>query len=182
MGWLIGVDVGGTFTDLYAFEPASRRIVVHKVPSTPADPSLAIIAGLEALSGRYGVDLGEMERFAHGTTVATNALIQRKGGRLALITTKGFRDLLEIGRQIRPHVYDIQTDYPPPLVPRERRLEVAERIGPRGEVIGELTDEEIARVVAELGELDVEGVAICTLFSFLNPEHERRLSEAIGRA
>ena len=180
VSWLIGVDVGGTFTDLYAFEPATRRIVVHKVPSTPADPSLAIIAGLEALASRHGVDLGRMERFAHGTTVATNALIQRRGGRLALITTKGFRDLLEIGRQIRPHVYDIQNDFPPPLVARERRLEAAERVGSRGEVIAGLTDTEIDNVVAELGGLDVDGVAICLLFSFLNPDHERRLAEAIS--
>lgn len=182
MSWLIGVDVGGTFTDLFAFEPSSRRTHVHKVPSTPADPSEAIVLGLEGLRDRYGVDLGNMERFAHGTTVATNALIQRKGGRLALVTTKGFRDLLEIGRQIRPRVYDIQTDYPPPLVPRERRFEAAERVGSRGEVLSELTEAEIARVAAEVAAADVDGVAICLLFSFLNPEHERRLAAAIARA
>ena len=179
MGWLIGVDVGGTFTDLFAFEPESGRIVVHKVPSTPADPSIAIVSGLEGLRARHGVDLSSMERFAHGTTVATNALIQRRGGRLALVTTKGFRDLLEIGRQIRPRVYDIQTDYPPPLVPRERRLEAAERIGPRGEVLEALTDSEAERVAAEVAAAGVEGVAICLLFSFLNPDHERRLAAAI---
>ncbi|MDX2155662.1 MAG: hydantoinase/oxoprolinase family protein [Hyphomicrobiaceae bacterium] len=182
MGWLIGVDVGGTFTDLYAFETASRRIVVHKVPSTPADPSQAIVAGLQGLEKRLGVDLAAMERFAHGTTVATNALIQRRGGKLALVTTKGFRDLLEIGRQIRPKVYDIQTDYPPPLVPRERRFEAAERVGSRGEVLSELTDAEVARVAAEVTAADVDGVAICLLFSFLNPSHERRLAEAIAQA
>ena len=182
MGWFIGVDVGGTFTDLFAFEPASRRIVVHKVPSTPADPSEAIIAGLEGLRDRHGVDLGNMERFAHGTTVATNALIQRRGGRLALVTTKGFRDLLEIGRQIRPRVYDIQTDYPPPLVPRERRFEAAERVGSRGEVVAVLTDREVERVAVEVAASDVDGVAICLLFSFLNPAHERRMAEAIARA
>ncbi|MGE0698951.1 MAG: hydantoinase/oxoprolinase family protein [Hyphomicrobiaceae bacterium] len=182
MSWLIGVDVGGTFTDLFAFEPGGGKIVVHKVPSTPADPSEAIIAGLEGLRDRHGVDLGAMERFAHGTTVATNALIQRRGGRLALVTTKGFRDLLEIGRQIRPRVYDIQTDYPPPLVPRERRLEAAERIGSRGEVLLGLTDDEAVRVATEVAAADVDGVAICLLFSFLNPAHEQRLAEAIRRA
>ena len=182
MSWLIGVDVGGTFTDLFAFEPESRRIVVHKVPSTPADPSVAIIAGLEGLASLHGVDLGRMARFAHGTTVATNALIQRRGGRLALVTTKGFRDLLEIGRQIRPRVYDIQTDYPPPLIPRERRLEVEERVGPRGEVLTELSEAEAGRVAAEVARLDVDGVAICLLFSFLNPDHERRVADAIRRA
>ena len=181
VSWLIGVDVGGTFTDLFAFAPAEGRIVVHKVPSTPADPSRAIVAGLEGLRDRHGVDLSAMERFAHGTTVATNALIQRKGGRLALVTTKGFRDLLEIGRQIRPRVYDIQTDYPPPLVPRERRLEAAERVGSRGEVLLELTEAEVERVAAAVAALDVDGVAICLLFSFLNPAHERRLADAIRR-
>jgi N-methylhydantoinase A len=176
---MIGVDVGGTFTDLFAFDPRSGRIVVHKVPSTPADPSEAIVAGLEGLSGSLGVDLASMERFAHGTTVATNALIQRRGGRLALVTTKGFRDLLEIGRQIRPHVYDIQTDYPPPLIPRERRLEARERVGSKGEVLTVLTDDERRRVAAEVAALNVEGVAICLLFSFLNPEHEQRIALAI---
>ncbi|MEZ5855034.1 MAG: hydantoinase/oxoprolinase family protein [Hyphomicrobiaceae bacterium] len=182
MAWLIGVDVGGTFTDLYAFEPDSRRIVVHKVPSTPADPSRAIIAGLEALAARHGVDLGQMQRFAHGTTVATNAPIQRRGGKPALLTTKGFRDLLEIGRQIRPHVYDIQNDYPPPLVPRERRLEATERVGSRGEVLTGLDEKDVQRVTGELAGLDIDGVAICLLFSFLNPEHERQLAAAISKA
>lgn len=182
MSWMVGVDVGGTFTDLYAFEPHSRRIVVHKVPSTPADPSQAILTGLEGLRDHHGVDLAVMERFAHGTTVATNALIQRRGGRLALISTKGFRDLLEIGRQIRPHVYDVQTDFPPPLVPRERRLEVGERVGSRGEVLVALTDAEIERVVAEVSGLAIDGVAICLLFSFLNPRHEQRLADALSRA
>ena len=128
VGWLIGVDVGGTFTDLFAFDPGTRRTEVHKVPSTPDDPSRAIVAGLEGLRDRKGVPIAEMTRFAHGTTVATNALIQRRGGRLALITTKGFRDLLEIGRQVRPRIYDLQADYPPPLIPRERCFEADERV------------------------------------------------------
>ena len=181
MSWLIGVDVGGTFTDLFAFDATKKKVVVQKVPSTPGDPSLAIVAGLEVLRDRHGVDLAAMERFAHGTTVATNALIQRRGGRLALVTTKGFRDLLEIGRQIRPHVYDIQTDYPPPLIPRERRFEADERVGSRGEVITPLAASEADRVAGAIADLDVDGVAICLLFSFLNPVHERRLAEAIRR-
>ena len=182
MGWLIGVDVGGTFTDLFAFEPPTGRIAVHKVPSTPADPSIAIVEGLQGLKDRHGVDLGAMERFAHGTTVATNALIQRKGGKLALVTTAGFRDLLEIGRQIRPRVYDIQTDYPPPLIPRERRFEAVERIGSRGEVIVGLEEAEVRQVAAAIAGAGVDGVAICLLFSFLNPDHERRLAAAIREA
>jgi N-methylhydantoinase A len=182
VAWLIGVDVGGTFTDVFAFNAADGRSVVHKVPSTPADPSRAIVRGLEEIASRHGVDLRAMARFAHGTTVATNALIQRRGGRLALVTTQGFRDLLEIGRQIRPRVYDIQTDYPPPLIPRQLRLEAAERVGARGEVLHPLTEAEAERVAAAVAGADVDGVAICLLFSFLNPEHEQRIAAAIRRA
>ena len=185
MGWLIGVDVGGTFTDLFAFDPDTRRTEVHKVPSTPDDPSRAIVAGLEGLRDRKGVPIAEMTRFAHGTTVATNALIQRRGGRLALITTKGFRDLLEIGRQVRPRIYDLQADYPPPLIPRERCFEADERVGPRGEILTTLSEAEISRVVGEVldpahGPLD--GVAICLLFSFLEPVHEQRLADGFRKA
>ena len=185
MAWLIGVDVGGTFTDLYAVDPVTGRTALHKVPSTPDDPSRAIVAGLEGLRDRKGVAIADMARFAHGTTVATNALIQRRGGRLALVTTKGFRDLLEIGRQVRPKIYDLQADYPPPLIPRERCFEADERIGPRGEVITALDETEVARVVGAV--LDpahgpIEGVAICLLFSFLAPGHEQRLAAALRKA
>ena len=182
MGWLIGVDVGGTFTDVFAFDPDSGVTRHHKVPSTPSEPSEAIIDGLQGLANRYGVPLASIARFAHGTTVATNALIQRRGGKLALVTTAGFRDLLEIGRQIRPRVYDIQTDYPPPLIPRERRFEVSERIGSRGEVITALADTEIDRVITDIAGAKVDGVAICLLFSFLSPEHEQRVATAIRKA
>ena len=99
MGWLLGVDVGGTFTDFYAVNTDTGESVVHKAPSSPEDSSKTIVSGLDALAEKQGIPLGELERFAHGTTVATNALIQRRGGRMALITTRGFKDLLEIGRQ-----------------------------------------------------------------------------------
>jgi N-methylhydantoinase A len=182
VGWLIGVDVGGTFTDVYAFDPATGRTEVHKVPSTPEDPSLAIVAGLEGLRDRKGVSIADMERFAHGTTVATNSLIQRRGGRLALVTTKGFRDLLEIGRQVRPRIYDLQADYPTPLIPRERCFEANERVAADGRIVAPLDEAEIARVVDAVldpaGGAPVEGVAICLLFSFLEPSHERRLADA----
>ena len=114
MSWVIGVDVGGTFTDFFALDEASGEVWLHKAPSTPDDPGRAIVEGLEAFATRPCVRLErKVRRLAHGTTVATNALIQRKGGKVALITTRGFRDLLEIGRQIRPHMYDLQADYPP---------------------------------------------------------------------
>src|ERR1700704_6071147 len=128
MAWMIGVDVGGTFTDFFAFDDADDRIVLHKVASTPGNPALAVIAGLREVSERHGIDLSAITRLSHGTTVATNALIQRRGGKVALVVTEGFRDLIEIGRQIRPHVFSLQDDYPAPLVPRELRFEAPERI------------------------------------------------------
>ena len=105
--WFIGVDVGGTFTDFHAMHISDGRVFLHKTPSTPSDPSLAIMTGLDALLEKSGIDVGEIVRLAHGTTVATNALIQRRGARVAVITTEGFKDLLEIGRQIRPKMYDL---------------------------------------------------------------------------
>ena len=117
MAWMIGVDVGGTFTDFFAFDDADDRIVLHKVASTPANPAQAVIAGLRELGATHGIDLAAITRLSHGTTVATNALIQRRGGKVALVLTEGFRDLIEIGRQIRPHVFSLQDDYPAPLVP-----------------------------------------------------------------
>ncbi|MEM7425345.1 MAG: hydantoinase/oxoprolinase family protein [Pseudomonadota bacterium] len=178
-GWQVGVDVGGTFTDVFAVEAASGQSVSHKVPSTPHDPSEAIGNALALLQDRFGVDVSAIEEFAHGTTVATNALIQRKGGRIALITTKGFRDLLTIGRQVRPLIYDLQADYPDPLVPPDLRIEVEERVGSRGEVLTALSEDEIERAVEAVRALQPDGVAVCLLFSFLNSSHEQRLAEVL---
>ncbi|WEJ81135.1 hydantoinase/oxoprolinase family protein (plasmid) [Paracoccus versutus] len=181
--WVIGVDVGGTFTDFSARRLSTGQSVLHKRPSTPHDPSEAILNGLRELQDKAGIDGEDIVRFAHGTTVATNALLQRKGPKTGLVTTKGFRDLLEIGRQVRPAIYDLQTDAPPPLVEREHRLEVCERIGPRGEAIVALTEAEIDAIIAELGPMsDVESLAVCLIFSFLNPEHEERIAAALRRA
>lgn len=181
--WVIGVDVGGTFTDFSARQLSTGRSVLHKRPSTPHDPSEAILNGLQELQAKAGIDGDDIARFAHGTTVATNALLQRKGAKTALVTTKGFRDLLEIGRQVRPAIYDLQADAPPPLVARENRLEVDERIGPQGEAVVALTPEAIDAVIAALGPMeDVEALAICSIFAFLNPVHEQQLAAALRRA
>ena len=183
MTWVLGVDVGGTFTDFSIRNDATGETHIHKRPSTPDDPSRAIIEGFGELLEKIGLDGMAVSRFAHGTTVATNALLQRKGGRLALVTTAGFRDLLEIGRQVRPKVYDLQIDAPPPLIPRQQRFEVNERIGPDGVVIKALTEAEIATVVEAIGNAGaVDGVAVCLLFSFLNPSHEQQLGAAIRKA
>ena len=115
--WVIGVDVGGTFTDFSARNKKDHHIQVHKRPSTPDDPSRAILEGLRELLDIADIDGAKISRIAHGTTVATNALLQRRGAKISVVTTKGFRDLLEIGRQVRPKIYDLQADAPPPLAP-----------------------------------------------------------------
>lgn len=181
--WIIGVDVGGTFTDFSARNVTSGAMVVHKRPSTPGDPSEAILTGFSELRDKIGLANMEVQRFAHGTTVATNALLQRKGAEVAVVTTRGFRDLLEIGRQVRPAIYDLQQDAPPPLADRRHRLEVTERIGPDGVVIEPLTDDAIDAVLAEITALDdVQAVAVCLLFSYINPDHERRIAARICAA
>ena len=177
MSATLGVDVGGTFTDFFLVDDATGETRTHKVASTPDDPSRAILEGLRALAPRDGLAF-----LAHGTTVATNALIQRRGGKVALITTKGFKDLLEIGRQTRPKIYDLKADHPEPLVPREHRFEVAERVGPAGEVILPLGDADIRRAIADVQASGAESVAVCFLFSFLNPRHEQRMGEALRAA
>jgi N-methylhydantoinase A len=179
MSWVVGVDVGGTFTDFCLFNRATNEVVVHKVPSTPEDPSRAILDGLATAKKQHDIRSEDISHFAHGTTVATNALIQRTGGRVALITTVGFRDLIEIGRQVRPRIYDLKVDAPEPLVCRQLRFEVRERIGPKGEVITPLTDGEVRRVVELIASSDVDCCAVCLLFSFLNGDHERRIVAAL---
>ncbi|MBM86370.1 MAG: methylhydantoinase [Rhodospirillaceae bacterium] len=181
MSWLIGVDVGGTFTDFCALEQTSGKMIFHKIPSTPANPARAILDGAVAMCDANGISAEHVIRLGHGTTVATNALIQRKGGRVGLITTKGFRDVLEIGRQVRPKQYSLQEDYPAPLVPRARRFELNERVGSMGQVHIRPSDDEIEDVVRKVVETGVDACAIGLLFSFLNPECEQRVAETFSR-
>ena len=164
----LGVDVGGTFTDLVA--AVDGRLILAKVPSTPRDQAQGVLAAVE----RSGIDPGEVTGFSHGTTVATNALLERSGGaRTALVTTDGFRDVLEIGRQARPALYDLTRDREPALVPRDLRFTVVERCGPGGELVP-LDDQSVRHVAEALRESEVEAVAVCLLFSFLHPDHEER--------
>ncbi len=189
--WL-GVDVGGTFTDLVAVG-GDGRMIFGKVPSVPADPSEAVLDAVRR-AGLAGSGAGRdvVERFAHGTTVATNALLERRGARTALVTTRGFADVIEIGRQNRPALYDLTRDRPPPLVPRELRYTVAERTGPDG-VIVPLDIRSLRDVVAALTALPAEAqisgspqrlaaVAVCLLFSFARPEHERQVVDVLRAA
>jgi N-methylhydantoinase A len=179
MGWTIGVDVGGTFTDFYAANEEAGIFHVGKTSSTPANPAEAILNGLVALCEKHDIPLDEIGRLSHGTTVGTNALIQRTGSRVALITTQGFRDLLEIGRQTRPHMYDLQKDHPAPLVEREHRIELRERIGADGEVVRAPESGEIAAVVDRAIAVGAQACAIGFLFAFRNPEHARRVAAAL---
>jgi N-methylhydantoinase A len=150
--WRVGVDSGGTFTDVCLVDAASGDIRVWKVPSTPDDPSRAIAHGVvEGLREAAEATPGEVEYFGHGTTVATNALIQHRGAETGLITTEGFRDLLEIGRQRRPHLYDLQADKPPVLIPRARRHEVRERLRHDGRIDTPLDLAQVREAASRLG-------------------------------
>ena len=178
----IGVDIGGTFTDFHVLDEATGAVFTGKRPSTPDDPARAIIEGLEVLASRHGIDLGGLRRLSHGTTVGTNALIQRRGGRVAMVTTRGFRDLLEIGRQTRPHMYSLTEDHPPPLVERRHRFEIDERMDAAGEAVAGLTDDAVAAAVEQVRASGAEACAVCLLFAFRNPEHENRIADAVRAA
>ncbi len=170
--WRIGVDSGGTFTDVCLFDEATGRVEVWKVPSTPDDPSRGIAEGIEQGIGRVGAAPTEVSYFGHGTTVATNALIQHRGVRTGLITTDGFRDLLEIGRQKRPDLYDLQADKPETLVSRDLRMEVPERIRHDGTVETKLDEDAVRLAVRALKAAGVKAVAVCFLYGFVRTEHE----------
>jgi N-methylhydantoinase A len=180
MAWRIGVDSGGTFTDLCLFDDVSSRVEVWKVPSTPDDPSRGIAEGVDEGIRRVGATLADVGYFGHGTTVATNALIQLRGVRTGLITTDGFRDLLEIGRQKRPDLYDMQADKPECLVSRALRLEVVERVRHDGSVELALDEAGLRTAAETLRDAGVQAVAICFLYSFLRPAHEQRAREIVA--
>jgi N-methylhydantoinase A len=171
---LLGVDVGGTFTDAVLFD--GEHVHTAKLPTTPQDQSLAVIAAIEAVLGQAGASATEVESFAHGMTVGTNALLEERGARTALIATRGFADLLEIGRQDRPELYRLCTPKPASLVDADLRFEASERIGPDG-VVEPLAGEEPARLAELLSESGAEAVAICLLFSYLDPSHEQRIAD-----
>lgn len=181
MRYMVGVDVGGTFTDVTLVDSDRGSIKNHKVPSTPKDPSRAIMTGIEQILEKNSVPFNEVEYLAHGTTVATNALIERKGAKTALIVTKGFRDLLEIARQTRPHLYDLFKEKPETVIPGDLRFEVEERLYADGSVRTPIDIDELRVVIERLKQEEVTSVAVCFLFSYNNPIHEKLAVEEIKR-
>ena len=170
---LLGVDVGGTFTDAVLLDGGT--VHTAKVPTTPREESTGVMRAVEEVLRRAGAEAGDVEVFAHGMTVGTNALLEERGARTALIATRGFTDLLEIGRQDRPHLYRLCAPKPTPLVGPGLRFGAAERIGPEG-VVEVLAEEEPERLAAAIAASGAEAVAICLLFSYLDPGHEQRLA------
>ena len=177
MSAIVGIDVGGTFTDLYLSPGGGQPDRVVKVPSTPDDPSRGLADALEA----SGVAPGELSLILHGTTIATNAVIERKGARVALITTEGFRDILELGRRDRQRSYGL-TGAHNPLIPRSQRWEVAERMDHEGNVVTPLDEEAVRALASALARMELEAVVVSYLHSYANPEHERRTAEILRAA
>lgn len=175
----IGIDVGGTFTDFTLVNSQNGEVAFFKVPSTPHDPSEAIHHGIVGLMDKHNLRPDQIEHIGHGTTVATNLIIERKIAPCGLMTTRGFRDVLEIARQVRPHLYDYSVTRPEPLVRRALRQEIAERMSPTGEIVEPLDEAAVRQAAEVLRDAKVEAIAICFLHAYRNPEHERRAREIV---
>ena len=177
----IAIDTGGTFTDLVLSDPETGRLAFHKVPSTPADPSRALVEGVRELVARAGYDSADIRFLIHGTTVATNTILQRKGARTAFITTEGFRDVLHIQRQDRPHLYNMRIRRTPALVPRSLRYELPERMLHDGAEALPVDRDRLSELIEALREGGIEAVGIGFLHSHIDPGHERSVGEVLGR-
>lgn len=176
----LGIDIGGTFTDLVIHDPRSGRAVIWKESTTPDDPARGAIDGTRKVLAKAGVGAGEIGRVVHATTLFTNALIERKGARTGLLTTAGFRDVLEIGRERKYELYDLFIEMPKPLVARPWRREARERLAPDGSVEIAIDTAAALAEVAELVEQGVESLAVCFLHAYANPAHERAVGAAIA--
>jgi N-methylhydantoinase A len=175
----IGIDIGGTFTDFVVYNPETLQIETFKLLSTPANPALAVLQGLAKIFREKGT---QSATIIHGSTVATNALLERKGAQVALITTRGFRDVLQIGRQTRPALYDLFADPPPPLIPSELRFEVDERVDHTSAILHPLEPAHAMALIPVLKAHNISSVAVCLLFSFLRPEHEQMIASELRSA
>ena len=174
----LGVDIGGTFTDV-ALEVRGERYSA-KILTTPEAPERAVLAAMQAVLREAGLAPGDVSIIIHGTTLATNAIIERKGARTALVTTEGFRDTVEIRHENRFEQYDVNIDLPPPLVPRRHRFVVPERMNAQGRAVIPLDEAAAARLADRIAALGIESVAIAFLHSFMNPAHEQRTREILA--
>ena len=167
----LGCDIGGTFTDFVLVDDETGEFQTHKCLTTPSDPSDAVEEGVQQLGNRLPGFMDSTEAFIHGTTLVINAIIERKGAVTGLITTRGFRDGLELGREIRYDAYDIFSEYPEPLIPRFLRSEIKERIGSDVRIIVSPSSEEIVTVIKELQDNGIQSLAVCLIKSYENPIH-----------
>jgi 5-oxoprolinase (ATP-hydrolysing) len=179
--WRIGFDIGGTFTDFILYDNQQHQVTLHKRLTTPHDPSEAAMLGLQELVELRGIRLADVDEIIHGTTLVTNAVIERKGAKLGLLTTEGFRDILEMGTEQRYDIYDLFVTYPDPLVPRDLRLEVPERVDAQGRVVTPLDGAAVERAVRQLVEAGCEAVAICFLHAYAEPRHEQEAAAIVRR-
>ena len=173
----IAVDVGGTFTDIQVLRVDSGATYSLKTPTTPADPGEGIVAGLQAAATRFDFRMGDVDTLIHGTTIATNAVLERKLARGALVTTAGFEDVLEIGRHVRKDIYEAIAEPRTLLIPRDLRLGVTERTRADGAIETPLAETTIAQLTERLTALELDAIAICLLHAYANPRHEIQLAE-----
>lgn len=176
----IGVDTGGTFTDVVLYDADANEVYITKTPSTPPDFDRGVLDGIDKILEETNVDPGRVEFLSHGTTVGTNAVLENEIPELGLITNEGLRDVLEIGDQTRPELYNLQADKPPALVDRRHRLGVPGRLDANGAVVDELNEDAVRAAISELAAADVDSVVVSMLFSYLNDDHERRVGELIA--
>lgn len=183
MTYRLGIDIGGTFTDVVLQDGTTGAVAIEKGLTTPGDPCVGLFSALDALCARLGVaDLADVELFVHATTLATNSVLERRGGRVGLVTTAGFRDVLQLQRQKRHELYNLFETKPAPLVPRARTWELDERVAADGEVVRPLDEHEVAEVAAAVRAADCEAVAVCLLHAYVNSAHERRAAELLRDA
>ncbi|HYF07282.1 MAG TPA: hydantoinase/oxoprolinase family protein, partial [Acetobacteraceae bacterium] len=178
----LGFDIGGTFTDFVLLETATGAMRLHKRLTTPADPAEGALAGLADITRAAGIGAGDLGEVIHGTTLVTNALIERRGATLGMVTTQGFRDVIEVGTEQRYDIYDLFLKFPEPLVPRRRRREVAERIGFDGRVITPLDAAAVREAGARLAAEGCTAIAVCFLHAYANPAHERAAAQILREA
>jgi len=178
----VGFDIGGTFTDFILLDTHRHEIRLHKCLTTPHDPSVGALEGLTELLSAAGLTFADVGDAVHGTTLVTNTLIERTGARLGLITTRGFRDILEMGTEQRYDIYDLFLQFPEPLVPRRHRLEATERLDRDGNVLTPLDAAELRATALRLRAEGVEAIAICFLHSYRNPVHEREAASIVRAA